>query len=97
MLFVVGDHRLQPWSKAMWNVNCLVRMCLRSGKHAMLISDSVFESLVFHLASGLTTDVSLVNGPSIGSPGQISDFRRPNKKTDLFLNCSNGALYAYNS
>jgi hypothetical protein len=63
LLFVVGDHRLHPWSSAMWNVNCLIRMCLRLKKHLMLISDSVFESLVFHLISGLIMDISLVNGP----------------------------------
>ena len=97
MLFVVGDQRLQPWSSAMWNVNCWVRMCLRSGKHAMLLSDSVFETLVFHLVSGLTIDVSLVNAASIGGVTQMLGFRRPNKKSDLFLNCSNGALYAFNS
>lgn len=95
MLFVVGDQRLQPWSSAMWNVNCLVRMCLRSNKPALLLSDSVFESLVFHLVSGLTVDVSLVNLPTVDC--QSVNLRRPNKKTELFLDSRNGSLYAFNS
>lgn len=59
LIVVVGDGRLQPWSSVLWPINCLIRMALRLNKYMLLVSDSVFESLVFHLCTGIITNVSL--------------------------------------
>jgi hypothetical protein len=96
IVFVIGDSAFHPWSKQMWEGNCLVRMCLRVQKHAMLISDSVFEGLVFHLVSGMTANVCLVNGPR-GSDLSKEEGMKGTKNSGLYLDSVKGALYSYNA
>jgi hypothetical protein len=61
LFFVIGNRNIHPWNEAMWNVNCLIRMCLRLKRSVMLISGCVFESLVFQLNCGFIGNVTLIN------------------------------------
>ena len=94
LFFVVGNRNVHPWNEAMWNINCLVRMCLRLNRNLFLISGCAFESLVFQLSCGFIGNISLINKNK--DFGDIKENSKPAKKTDLFLDEIEGILYAFN-